>query len=88
MDSAEWAEQVLSMASERFERRLAQEMAALRVDMAHHETGLRQELHGGLTGVRQEMANTRVEIVRWSFVFWIGQVAATATLLAFMLRVR
>jgi hypothetical protein len=36
--------------------------------------------------VRQELSTTRVDMLRWSFVFWIGQVAAIAALLAFMLR--
>jgi len=69
---------------------LTEECAALRLE-------LRQTLHDGLTVVRQEVASlrqevreeiatARVESLRWSFVFWIGQVAAIAALLAFMLR--
>ena len=70
-----WSDQVLNLASERFERRLIQEISTLRV-----------AFHQDLAAVRQEMATTRVELFKWSFVFWIGQVAATAGLLAFMLR--
>jgi len=36
--------------------------------------------------VRQELATTRVEMLKWSFLSWAGQVAAMAGLLAFMLR--
>jgi hypothetical protein len=75
----DWSERVLSVAADRFERRLTEEVAGLRVE-------LRQALHDGLASVRQEIATTRVEGLKWSFVFWIGQVAATAGLLAFMLR--
>jgi hypothetical protein len=75
----DWTEQVLSVATERFERRLTQEMASLRVEFMH-------ELHTGLAAVRQEIASVRVELIRWSFVFWIGQIAATIGILAFMLR--
>lgn len=32
----------------------------------------------------RELAATRVETLKWSFVFWIGQVAAVAALLAYM----
>ena len=32
----------------------------------------------------RELAVTRVETLKWSFVFWIGQVAAVAALLAYM----
>jgi len=66
---------VIQMASDRFERRLALEVSTLRL-----------ELHDGLAGVRQEMATTRVELLKWSFAFSIGQVAVMAGLLAFMLR--
>lgn len=67
-------ERVLSLAAERFECRLAQETSKIRV-----------ELHDGLAGVRQEMATTRVELLKWSFLFWVGQVAAVAGLLAYLL---
>ena len=70
-----WSERVLSTAADRFERRLTVEISALRV-----------ELHEGLAGIRQELATVRVELLRWSFLFWAGQVAAIAGLLAFMLR--
>jgi len=74
-----WSEQVLSVASDRFERRLTDEISTLRDEM-------RNTLNEGLTSVRQELATTRVETLKWSFVFWVGQVAAMAGLLAFMLR--
>jgi hypothetical protein len=81
LDSEEkrWSEHVLTTATDRFERRLIQESALLRQEF-------HSSLHEGLTAIRAELANTRVEILRWSFVFWIGQVAAVAALLAFMLR--
>jgi regulation of enolase protein 1 (concanavalin A-like superfamily) len=71
----DWSEQVLSVAADKFERRLTEEISALRV-----------ELHDGLASVRQELVTSRVETLRWSFFFWVGQVAAMAGLLAFMLR--
>jgi hypothetical protein len=68
-EEAAWSERVLNLAVERFERRLAEEIAMLRVALV-------REIHEG-----------RVETFKWSFLFWIGQVAATAALLAFMFRV-
>ena len=68
-ERTEWSERVLSMAVERFERRLAEEIATLRVAVV-------RELHEG-----------RVEMLKWGFLFWVGQVAVFAGLLAFMLRV-
>src|SRR2546428_1752915 len=75
----DWSEQVLSVASDRFERRLAQELGAF-------QTGISTALAEGLAAIRQETATARLEMLKWSFVFWIGQVAAVAGLLAFMRR--
>lgn len=76
LERAAWSDRVVSIAADRFERRLSEEVASLRV-----------ELHQGLGAIRQELATVRVEMLRWSFLFWVGQVAAMAGLLAFMFRV-
>jgi hypothetical protein len=62
------------MSSDRFERRLTEEIGALRLEM-----------YQGFAAIRQELATTRVELLKWSFLFWMGQVAAIAGLLAYML---
>jgi hypothetical protein len=64
----DWSQQMLSIAVDRFERRMAEELS-----------NLRQQ-------ITQELVTTRVDMLKWSFVFWIGQVAAMAALLTFMLR--
>jgi hypothetical protein len=81
MDMNAWAEYVLSIAAERFERRLAEEIANLRVE-------LMREMHEGFTAIRQEMANQRAELLKWSLVFWIGQFTANAALLLYLVRGR
>jgi hypothetical protein len=81
MDMEAWAEQVLNIAAERFERRLAEEIARLRVDLT-------REMHEGFIAVRQQLSDQRAELLKWSFLFWIGQIASIAGLLAFMLRTR
>lgn len=48
--------------SERFERRLAEEFSVLRVEM----NGLRADLRG-------EMAHRHNALLKWAFLFWIGQ---------------
>jgi hypothetical protein len=77
LDSEEksWSDRMLTMTADRFERRLTEQVSLLR-----------QDLHQSINDVRSDLANARVEMLRWSFVFWIGQVAAVAALLAFMLR--
>ena len=68
---------VLEKTAERFERRLVEETSKLRVDMAE----LRTDLHG-------EIVSSRFELVKWNFVFWIGQVVALAGVISLMLRGR
>jgi hypothetical protein len=70
----EWSGQVLNLAAERFERRLVEETSKIRVEMAQ-----------GFATLRGEMAAQRFDLVKWMFVFWIGQVGATTGLVAFML---
>ena len=71
----QWKDDVLAIAGERFERRLAQEIGALRVDMAKE-----------FASVRVDLAETRASLLKWSFLFWIGQFAAVSAMMAFLLR--
>ena len=100
----EWSETVVTLAADRFDRRLTQETSALRVDVARELAGLRSDiglelgalraevgreagaLRAEIAGFRVEMAGVRVEQLKWSFVFWIGQVAVTGGLFALMVR--
>ena len=52
------------IATESFERRLTDETAKLRLDMA----------------------DMKFELIKWNFLFWIGQLAALTGILGFMLR--
>ena len=47
--------------------------------MAREISALRQD-------IRKDLSSVRVELLKWSFLFRVGQVAAIAGLLAFMLR--
>jgi hypothetical protein len=52
-----------------------------------HETGLlRREFQTAFETLRADIAATKVDILRWSFLFWSGQVAAIAALMSLMLR--
>ena len=57
-----WSERVLTIATERFERRLVEEVAKLRV----------------------ELARDRFEVVKWMFLFWLGQIAAMTAMVNFL----
>ena len=95
---------VLDMADEHFERRLAQEsgairqeIAALRQEMATRQetaalrqdvTTLRQEMIVGFAQVHQKIADARTDVIKWSFLFWTGQFLTTAGFLLVILRSR
>ena len=116
---AEWTAEVVSLSLERFERRLVEELAGLRIEMAGSQatlredmaqqsatlreklaqqgatlrgeiaavgTDLKSDMREGFATIRQEMAANRFELLKWSFLFWIGQVLAIVGLMAAMLR--
>ena len=70
-----WKDDVLGIAAERFDRRLSEEVGALRLDMVKEFATL-----------RTEMATSRFEMLKWAFVFWIGQFAAVSAMMTFLLR--
>ena len=90
--------EVMDAISDRFERRLAEEMGAVRVQIARSEASLRTELaqfgaalRQEMTGIegrlREEMASGRFELLKWCFLFWIGQVVVMSTIIGVMLRI-
>src|SRR5882672_9628407 len=82
---------VIEIVEERFERRLAEEMGKLRVEMAALRTDtndgmnkLRADTNEGMSKLRVEMADLRANIIQWMFLFWIGQISVlTGILFAF-----
>jgi hypothetical protein len=86
----QWRDDVLTVTGERFERRFAQEMAALRVDIAKEFAGLRTEMAKESAEIRKEtavgLAQTHASLLKWSFLFWVGQFAATSAMMAFLLQ--
>jgi len=88
---ASYKDDAVMLAGDRFERRLAEEcgqlraeMAALRTDLKAEMSDLRTELKALRLELRAdfkvEVANVRADLLKWSFVFWVGQVAAVAGL--------
>jgi hypothetical protein len=60
--------------------------ADIRREVAQIGGDIRREvaLMGG--DIRQEIATGRVEMVKWCFLFWIGQLVTIATIAGIMLR--
>lgn len=82
----EWKTEVIEAAGDRFERRLVEETSKLRVEMTNGFAALRQEMATGFAMFRQEMADQRFELLKWTFIFWVGQVFALGSLLAILIR--
>ena len=59
--------------TDRYERRLNQEIASLRL-----------ELHDGLARIREDVANVRADLMKWSLLLWLGQFAALAGVLSYL----
>jgi len=103
-------EQLLTAATDRFERRLSAEVGAVRVAMIEQDAATRRELREEISNLRVEMveqdgatrleiakvrvdmaeqfASSRIqtearhrELLKWAFVFWVGQAIAVAGML-------
>jgi len=82
------ADDTIDRATERFERRLAEELAKMRVELAQGLASLRQEIAEGNGALRKEfhesLSATHTALLRWSLVFWTGQVVVLVALLRFL----
>ena len=58
----------------------------LRQDMAKMDANLRVSMAEGFSAIRRELSEMRVEMIRTSFLFWLGQFVAIVAALAYMLR--
>ena len=68
--------EVMTACTDRFDRRLVEETSNLRVQIAQSESALRGDIAAG-----------RVEFIKWSFVFCVGQVLAVTGIMTVLLRV-
>lgn len=92
-----WKDEVLALATERFNNRLGEEIGAFRLEMAKEFAAVRVETAKEFAAVRGEMAKEfaamrvdlaakEVNLVRWSFLFWVGQLAAMTGIMTLLLR--
>ena len=66
---------------------MAQLASDLRGEMAQLGSDLRREMGDMRIALHEEIATGRVELFKWCFLFWIGQVLAIGGMMAVMLRV-
>jgi hypothetical protein len=72
----------------RFETEMHQIEASLKHEMHQMDASLRHEMHQIESSLKQEVqavrtaiAETKFEMLRWLFIFWAGQVAATVSVI-------
>ena len=80
----------MAACTDRFGRGLAEMGSELRSEIG----GLRQDVRDGFAALRLETAAVRLEVaaqrtdvLKWSFVFWVGQLAAITGMIGVLLRV-
>jgi hypothetical protein len=71
----ETAENITALSTAQQEQKLAEKGIATKEDLA----SVRNEL-------KVEIANTKAEMIKWMFIFWVGQLAAMFGLLYFFLK--
>jgi hypothetical protein len=72
-------DQLLATATDRFERRLSEEAAALRQSDSQTRleiANLRVDMTGQFAAAQVQSEKRHHELLKWSLVFWVGQVAA------------
>lgn len=65
---------------------LSEGLSQVRQEMTVGQSTLRQEMTAGFAALRQEHADTRFELLKWAFVFWVGQLFTLAGFLAVVIR--
>ena len=60
--------------------------AATKADLQRTESALREELHATAASLREEMHKIRAELIKWSFAFWIGNIAVLSGIMFALLR--
>ncbi len=77
---------MLTIATDRFDARLAAVASEMRQDLVRMDAGLRIALAEGLSKIRTDLSESRAELIRWSFFFWVGQFSATVAAIALLWR--
>lgn len=76
-DEHEWRKAVLETATDRFERRLTEEIGAVRLEIA----AMRVE-------IAREIAAGRLSLIRWMFGFFIANLSVMLSLIGMILRAK
>ena len=59
---------------------------ATKDDLNNGLTAVRNELNQGLANVRKEAADNKADVIKWMFIFWVGQMGATLAIILLILK--
>jgi hypothetical protein len=65
---------------------MAEMGASIRQEMAEMGASIRQDMARMGADIRRDMASGRVELLRWCFLFWVGQVVVMTSIMSVMFR--
>jgi len=71
---AEQKNGILAFVEEKFERRLSEEISQLEVRLSQRISGVESKLSQTESGLTQKISETRADLIKWMFIFWVGQV--------------
>ena len=60
--------------------------SAMREEIRSVESNLREEIHRVESSLREEIHNVNVDLLKWSFAFWIGNVAVLSGIMFALVR--
>jgi hypothetical protein len=68
---------------QRFDAKVEQRFAQFRVEIERRLAELRMDLREEIAGVRTQMADTRADLLKWMFGFWIATLVPLAGLILY-----
>ena len=62
----------IKFVEEKFEKRLSEELAKVKVEIGE----VKSEWITRIEEVRAEMKSDKADLIKWMFIFWVGQIGA------------
>ena len=72
----------IAIAAERFENRLTEEIGKVDQRITEESGKLRLEMEK----LRTEIEKNKVDIIKWMFIFWVGQIGVLSAIIIAMMR--
>jgi len=65
---------IVEFVEEKFERRLIEELTALEKRLVERISEGDKKLDARITSLETRIAETHADLIKWMFIFWVGQV--------------